>query len=128
MEKRTHSRKEIGVIHFSDLTSLNSYSIISSTGKVIDASITGILLEVQRDHFVEERLKDNLVLTEIVGQDVALFLPDMSLDLDGYIVRADHIGKGVFHIAVEFSQDIPTYWRECLVELLPSSEEFKDVI
>ena len=47
----------------------------------------------------------------------------MNLDLDGRVVRASHIGRGAFEIALEFSEDIPEYWRECLVDLLPEPGE-----
>ena len=128
MKRRISDRKEIGVIGFSELTSLSSYSVIAQEGAIIDASTTGILLEVKRVDIKQSDLRKNLNLASVVGQEVAIFLPEMSLDLDGFIVRADHVGKGVFHVAMEFSQDIPEYWRECLIELMPTHEEFGEVV
>lgn len=128
MDKRIKDRKNIGILDFCDLTSLENYNVIAHCGCVVDASVGGVLLQIERCDLVSEDLKRNLNIDEIVGQNVALYLPDMSLDLDGFIVRADHIGKGQYQIAIEFSQDIPEYWRECLLDLLPSSDEFGEVI
>ena len=123
-EKRTHNRKVTGEVGFSELTSLTNYLQIASAGVVVDASISGFLISLNRDDIVLSELKDTLSLQQLVGQHVCLFLTQMNIDLDGYIIRADHKGKGQFEIAIEFTDDVPEYWRACLYDLLPTDGNF----
>ena len=122
-ERRVSSRKIVDTIHVCDLTSTNTYTVIASDGYIVDASALGFLLQLSRKDLLSKDLKENLTLDSLVGQNVVLYLPEMNLGLDGTISRTAHTGKGIFEIAVEFSDDIPDYWRECLVDLLPKPGE-----
>ena len=125
-ERRFAPRKIVDTVHVAELTSLSSYSVIAREGVIVDASQTGFLVKVDRTALVPKEYRDNLNLTNLVGHQVVMYLPQMNLDLDGTITRADHVGKGHFEIAVTFSADVPEYWRGCLVELLPAPGEIKD--
>jgi hypothetical protein len=126
-ERRVAARKIVDFIHIAELTSLSNYSVIAHEGVIIDASQSGMLLRVERLKLVSKDLRENLNLTGLVGQQVVMYLPQMNLDLDGSVTRADHVGKGKFEIAITFSADVPEYWRDCLVELLPApGEMFKE--
>lgn len=122
-EKRTIDRKSVDSIHVSDITSLHSYQLIASEGYIVDASSRGFLMVITRKDIVPGDLRENLSLDSLLGSVLCLYLPQMNLDLDGKVVRAKHIGRGVFEVALEFSDDIPEYWRECLVDLLPEPGE-----
>ncbi len=122
-DRRVASRKEIQGIEIHDLTSISNYSIIARKGHIVNASNTGFLVEVDRKSILPAELRDNLSLESTMGQQVVLYLPQMNLDLDGTITRTSHIGKGRFAIAIDFSYDVPEYWRDCLVELLPAPGE-----
>ncbi len=125
-ERRHAARKVVDTIHVAELTSLSSYSVIAREGVIVDASQTGFLVKVDRTALVPKEYRDNLNMTNLVGHQVVMYLPQMNLDLDGTITRADHVGKGRFEIAITFSPDVPEYWRGCLVELLPAPGEIKD--
>ncbi|RME17808.1 MAG: hypothetical protein D6797_01675 [Bdellovibrio sp.] len=125
-DQRYSQRKRIDAVKISDLTSLNSYMVIAEAGNIVDASITGFLIRLRRQDLVPKELKQHLSLDSLVGQQVVLYLPQMNLDLDGIITRTRHIGGGVFDIGVEFSQDVPEYWRQCLVDLFPEPGEFSE--
>jgi hypothetical protein len=126
-ERRVAARKIVDFIHIAELTSLSNYSVIAHEWVIIDASQSGMLLRVERLKLVSKDLRENLNLTGLVGQQVVMYLPQMNLDLDGSVTRADHVGKGKFEIAITFSADVPEYWRDCLVELLPApGEMFKE--
>jgi hypothetical protein len=125
-ERRHAARKVVDTIHVAELTSLSSYSVIAREGVIVDASHTGFLIKVDRTALVPKEYRENLNMTNLVGHQVVMYLPQMNLDLDGTITRADHIGKGRFEIAVTFSADVPEYWRGCLVELLPAPGEIVD--
>lgn len=124
-ERRLAERKLIDSILICDLTSLNNYNMIAKEGHIVDASISGFLMLIARHDLVDDDLKQNLSLEAVVGQDVVLYLPQMNLDLDGTIKRAVHKGRGVFEVAVDFSAEVPEYWRECLIELLPKPGELE---
>lgn len=125
-EKRLAERKELDPLSITELTSLSNYQVIAHSGTITDASITGFLIQVSRQDLASQELKSNLTLDALVNQQVVLYLPQMNLDLDGRIIRTAHLGKGIFELAIEFSQDVPEYWRECLVDLLPAPGELSE--
>ncbi len=122
-ERRVAERKSVDAVTVSDITSLSNYTVIAKYGSVVDASSSGFLLHIERGDLIPKELRQNLTLQELVGQQVVLYLPQMNLDLDGSITRADHKGKGTFEMAITFSPEVPEYWRECLVDLLPGPGE-----
>ncbi len=122
-ERRIATRKSVDLIHVNELTSLSSYSVIASEGVIVDASQSGFLLSVERKSLLPKEYKENLTLANLVGHQVVMYLPQMNLDLDGTITRADHVGRGRFEIAITFSPEVPEYWRGCLVDLLPAPGE-----
>lgn len=123
-ERRVAARKAVDLIHIAELTSLSSYSVIAREGVITDASQSGFLLRIDREQLVPKEYRENLSLTNLVGHQVVMYLPQMNLDLDGCITRAEHVGKGSFEIAITFAEDVPEYWRDCLVDLLPAPGEF----
>jgi len=122
-EKRSADRKSVDFIEIEDLTSLSNYHVFARKGTIIDASTRSFMVEVNRRDFIPDELKSNINLDSLVGQKVVLFLPQMNLDLDGTVNRTLHKGRGCFGIAIEFSKDVPEYWRECLIDLLPAPGE-----
>lgn len=125
MEKRSEYRKTLGAIQFEEFTTLENYKVLIKSGYIVDASINGFLIIVQRDELFDN-LKSNLSLDDLVEKHIALYLPQMQIDLNGYVKRTRHKGNGEFDLYIEFSEDVPDYWRDCLVELLPSTEELED--
>lgn len=124
-DRRVAPRKSVDYIQVNDLTSITDYSVIASSGQIINASTTGFLLEIDRRDLIPEDLKTNLTMEGTLGQQVVLYLPQMNLDLDGTITRASHSGRGKFIIAIDFSAEVPEYWRACLIDLLPAPGEIE---
>lgn len=125
-ERRNKERKAVDSILVTELTSLGQYLIVAQEGMIIDASPKGFLLQVDRNDLVPEDLKNNLTLDSLVGETMVMFLPQMNLDLDGTVRRTHHIGKGLFQIAIDFSEEVPDYWKECLIDLLPAPGELEE--
>lgn len=125
-DRRVAARKIVDFIHVSELTSLSSYSVIAREGVIVDASLSGFLLRVERTNLIPKEFRENMSMDSLVGHQVVMYLPQMNLDLDGVITRATHKGKGNFEIAITFSPEVPEYWRGCLVELLPAPGEILD--
>ncbi len=126
-ERRIAERKIVDPVRVAELTSLSNYNVIAKEGTIIDASPSGFLLKVDRVDLIPEEFRKNLSLHPLIGDQVVMFLPQMNLDLDGTVTRAHHTGRGTFEIAVTFSQDVPEYWRDCLVDLLPAPGEFDQI-
>lgn len=122
-EKRRSERKSIEKVKIEDLTALSDYGVIAHHGHIIDASALGFKVEIHRDDLLPEELRSQLNLDILKTEHVALYLPQMDLDLDGRVTRSEHVGNGIFHIAVDFSHTAPEYWRMCLVDLLPEHGE-----
>lgn len=122
---RVAERKTTDPILVSEVTSLKPYGLIANEAQIIDASSSGFCMLITRKDLVPKELKSTLTLDSMIGYQVAMFLPAMNLDLDGTIRRTSHRGKGVFEVAIEFSPEVPEYWRECLVDLLPNPGEFE---
>ncbi len=123
---RSAERKTLGPVHFHNLTSLEKFAILARTGVIVDASSRGFLLRVTRRDLVPRNLRGNLNIDCLVGERVMLKIEEMNLEIDGAIARTSMIGRGVFEIAIDFSESAPDYWRECLLDLLPDKGEFTD--
>ncbi len=95
-ERRVANRKVVDYIHVAELTSLSNYSVIAHEGVIADASQSGFLLRIDRAQLVPKEFRENLSLDSLVGHQVVMYLPQMNLDLDGCITRADHVGKGLW--------------------------------
>ena len=120
---RSAQRKQVDYILVTEITDLDCYALVAREAYIVDVSSDGFLVKITRQHLEDENLKNNLSLEDLEGKTLALYLPDMGVDLDGTVVRTQHVGRGVFEMALKFSEDTPKYWRECLVDLLPSLGE-----
>ncbi|WP_253715776.1 hypothetical protein [Bdellovibrio bacteriovorus] len=116
-------RKEVSPIHITHLTSLDDFAKIAKNCEIIEASSTGLLLQVKRDDLIPTALRKNLSLDVLVGDRVFMHLEEMNLEISGVITRTTLSGKKGFQIAVDYSDEAPEYWRECLMDLLPQPGE-----
>lgn len=124
--RRVAPRREIEPLRVSSVTSLDNLSKITKGGEIIDASTTGFRMLVQREDLVPLGLRKNLTLDPIIGQKVLLHLPQMNLEISGIVMRTKLLGKQGFEIGIDFTEDAPEYWRECLFDLLPAPGELDE--
>lgn len=123
-ERRNSPRKEVSPLGISSLTSVDSAARIARAGSIIDASTTGILITVQRKDLIPKFLRNNLTLESLIGDSVLIHIDMMDLELSGKITRTKFLGRdGGFEIAIDYTEEAPLYWRECLVDLLPDPGE-----
>ncbi len=123
MERRSLNRKIVDAIEVEGVADLTDLKSICHKGHIIDTSINGFLMLIHRDDLEQKEHKSNLSLSSLEGTDIGMFLPQMNLDLDGMVKRTSHTGQGFFEVYIEFSNDVPEYWRECLMDLLPEPGE-----
>ncbi|MGZ3771762.1 MAG: hypothetical protein ACXVCP_17140 [Bdellovibrio sp.] len=117
--RRAAPRKEVTPIHITHMTSLDDLTKIARNCEIIEASSSGILLKVKRQDLLPVALRDVLSLESLIGDRVFMHLQEMNLEISGIITRTKLLGKQGFHIAIDYSDDAPEYWRECLMDLLP---------
>ena len=121
--KRVAPRKELTPLGVSSMSSLENLTKLARGGAIIEASTSGILMIVKRDDLVPAALRKNLNLDSLIGDKVVLHLPDLNLEISGKVARTRFIGKEGFELGIDYTDDAPEYWRECLVDLLPAPGE-----
>jgi hypothetical protein len=122
--RRIAPRREITPLEVSSVSSLENLAKIARFAEIIEASTTGFLLIIKREDLIPAALRKNLTLDSIHGQKVLLHLPQMNIEISGKIARTKLLGKKGFEIGIDYTDDAPEYWRECLVDLLPAPGEF----
>lgn len=123
-ERRVAQRADIEPIEISNFTSLDHMTLLTRHGFIVDASATGFLIQISRSDLVPKEFKDRLSIEDLTGDRVMLKLKDMDLELSGTVTRTKRLKKDLFEIGIDYSDDAPEYWRECLLELLPKPGEF----
>ncbi len=123
-QEREHSfRKEVAEIFVLNIKDLKTGEVLFSRGEVLDVSATGLLLQVKREEIVAMSLRSTLTMTLLHDIAVGFTIEVMDTYIEGSIKRTKSLGRGEFLIAVDFRDDAPDYWRESLVDLLPSKDE-----
>ena len=117
-------RENLEPIPIRGLTSIDHMTLLARNGWLVEASTTGILVEVDRKELAPKTFRDSLSLKELEGDKVYLMIDAMNLEIGGTITRTNRITKDRWQIAIDFRDDAPEYWRECLVELLPKPGGF----
>ena len=123
MERRPYSRKLLDPIHVEDIQVIDRLMPLGRYGAVLNASASGLLIEIQRCDLNPELLHGELSLNSMCGDDVMMKVVEMSLEIDGTIVRAEETAQGNYEIAIDFAAKAPAYWRECFAEFLPHRGE-----
>ena len=123
--RRVAPRKEITPINVSYITSLSDFTKIAKNCEIVEASATGLLLLIKREDILPSSLRKNLNLDMVLGESIFMHLEDMNLEISGSIARTQLLGKKGFYVAVDYSEDAPEYWRECLMDLLPIPGELE---
>jgi hypothetical protein len=117
-------RESIEPLPIRGLTSIDHMTLLARKGFLVEASTTGFLIEVERRELVPKTFRDSLSLKELEGDKVYLMIDAMNLEIGGVITRTHRVTKDRWQIAVDFREDAPEYWRECLLELLPKPGGF----
>lgn len=118
--RRTNStRKPVNEVFIQGVKELASGKVFFNRAQIVDISPTGLLFHVRREDLASAELRSHLTLDSIHGKSVCFKIEIMDTYIEGIVARTQFKGKEGFVIAVDFREDAPEYWRECLVELLP---------
>lgn len=123
--QRSSPRRAIEPLQVSSVSLLENLSKLARTAQIIEASVSGFLLVIKREDLVPKELKQHLNIDVLVGSTVLIYLSQMNLELSGKVMRTRFLGKNGFEIGIDFREDAPEYWRECLLDLLPAPGEFE---
>jgi hypothetical protein len=118
-QRNRAGREDLEPLPIRGLTSIDHMTLLARKGFLVEASTTGFLLEIERRDLAPKMFRDSLSLKELEGDRVYLMIDAMNLEVGGTITRTNRVGKDRWQIAVDFREDAPEYWRECLLELLP---------
>jgi hypothetical protein len=126
-ERRVTNRKKVYPLRISSLAVMDSMAKLVRHGVIVNASAHGMLLHIRREDLIPRSLKNSLTLEPLVGDLVVIKIEEMNLELSGKVARTKLLGKEGFELAIDYSNDAPQYWRECLMDLLPTPQEFNDL-
>lgn len=124
-ERRTGSREELAPILIRGFTSLDHMTLLSRTGAIVEASTTGFLVHVERKELVPKQFRENLSIDALNGDRIILLIEPLNLEISGKIARTRRVKKDVYEIAIDFTDDAPAYWRECLIDMLPRNIDYQ---
>lgn len=127
MEKREYTRKLLDPLHVTDIQAIDRFILLAGYGTVLNASATGLLIEIQPNDLSPELQHNELMLDAIQGSDVMMKIVEMRLEIDGKVVRAHETAHGCYEIAIDFTANAPAYWRECFADLLPQRGEYSRI-
>lgn len=126
INRRNSPRKEVEPLRVSNIASLDNLARLARYAEIVEASSTGLLLHIRREDLIPQALKSSLTLDSLVGDRIFIHLEDMNLEISGHIRRTKLMGKKGYVVAMDYSTDAPEYWRECLMDLLPTPGELED--
>jgi hypothetical protein len=124
-EKRVAPRQDLQPLQIKGITSLDHRTLVSRDGQIIEASKTGFCLRINRKDLLPKQFRDALSLAALEGGRILLTIADMDLELSGTVKRTRRIGKEMYELGIDYSDDAPEYWRECLMDLLPRPGEME---
>lgn len=122
-ERRIQPRWDLDAIEVTHITALAHYELVATKGVLVDASSSGFLMILDRQDLLPRKLRANLTLEPLIGEKISLEIAMMNLDIIGDVKRTKPLGKGLFELGVDYTDDAPEYWRDCLLELLPKTRE-----
>lgn len=94
-------------------------SLIVKKAVVSEVSPKGFNLTFNYQDLIMDSLKFQWGLHTLWYKNIDIYIPDMEMDIEGKVIGAKRLEQGKFEVNIEFSQEAPVYWRECLFELWP---------
>ena len=105
---------------------MDEFATIARSAEITNASSSGFKLLVIREELVPKIFRQNLTMQPLVGSKGVFEIEPMQLKITGVVKRASVVRAGKYELGVDFTDDAPEYWRECLMELLPGPNGFPE--
>ena len=113
--KKSNKKVKASFITLSD----GDENLIAKKALISQVTPRGFDMVLNRHDLVPSHLKFNINLNSLCKKNISLYIPSMEIDLEGTVIKTNHLGRGVFKISTEFFKEFPKYWGECLSELWP---------
>ncbi|MDZ4677075.1 MAG: hypothetical protein SGI74_06145 [Oligoflexia bacterium] len=121
--RRVHTdRKTVTETFAVNVKDISTGEVYFNRASIVDVSHTGLLLHVKRGDVAAVSLRSTLTFSCIHQASIGFTIEIMDTYIEGVVTRTKPIGKGDFICAVDFRDDAPEYWRQCLVDLLPDQD------
>ena len=110
-----------------DMHAVDQQLLLAHHGTLLNASATGLLIRITPQELNPELLENDRSLRFLRGEYVTMKIVEMELEIDGTIVRMRREQQDGYELAIDFTDNAPVYWRECLAELLPGLGEHDQI-
>lgn len=115
--------KDIAGINVISVRTVNPPNLVANSAVLVNASNDSFELHVDRVNLDWIELRRHVNLTPLEGKSITLTLEQMNLELGGYVVKTNMLGDGMFAVNVNFGNKYSSYFKDCLFDLLPDSDE-----
>jgi hypothetical protein len=112
-------RKSLTEVDVLNVKNINTGEVYFTRATLVDVSATGLLLRVERGNILSMGLRSALSFDSMVNASVGFTIEVMDTYIEGVVTRTKREDKDTFLVAVDFREDAPEYWRNCLFDLLP---------
>ena len=110
-------------INVVSVKTVNPPNLVADSAVLVNASSDSFLLHIDREDLDWMELRRHINLTPLEGKSITLTIEPMGLDISGYVVKTFMLGDGMFALDVNFGNKYSSYFKECLLDLLPSTDE-----
>ncbi len=110
-----------------DMHAVDQHLLIAHHGTLVNVSANGLLISMTYQDLNPELLEHDTPFHFLRGEYVTMKIVEMELEIDGTIVRMSREQQGTYELAIDFTDNAPPYWRECLAELLPGVGEHDQI-
>ncbi len=115
--------KDVVGVKVISVRTVNPPNLIANSAVLVNASNDSFLVHIDRVDLKWIELRRHINLTPLEGKSITLTLEPMNLDISGYVVQTIMLGNGMFALNVNFGNKYSNYFKECLFDLLPSTDE-----
>ncbi len=127
MERRKYTRKLLDPIHVANMVLVDRLMFLARYGTILNASAAGLLIAVCDHDLSPDLLQPTRSFTAFKGEKVTMKIVEMQLDIVGRLMRFHRPARQDVEIGIDLTDSAPSYWRECLADLLPSAGEIESI-
>lgn len=111
-QKRTKSVKQYNI--WTDVISLKTKEVVSCHSQLTSVTKKGLIVQSNKDSLTVS--KQNC--SKFLNCPVELFLSQYEVPFYGVVTKINFIKKDMFEIYIDFMENTPLYYRECVTDLL----------
>ena len=102
---------------WTDLVSIKTKETLSSYSELASVTRQGLTVKSKKEFFCVSESD----FPRFLNSPVELFLSQYEIPFYGVIKHIRKIGKNIFEVSIRFTKDTPSYYRECVTDLMKDS-------